>query len=115
MLGLKTEENLNRQLVGEEYIENDYVFKRKNGELFRPDYVTRVFIRTVKKAGLGHITFHALRHSTASILYDKGWEVKDIQTWMRHKQVSTTMQLYIHISKMRKHIIASDLKDCFKP
>lgn len=30
---------------------------------------------------LQNVRFHDLRHSTASILYDKGWALKDIQEW----------------------------------
>ena len=57
--------------------------------------------------------FHDLRHSCASILYDKGWEIKDIQTWLGHADIETTANIYTHISKPRKEILAEDLRNTF--
>ena len=54
--------------------------------------------------------FHDLRHSCASILYYKGW---DIQTWLGHADIQTTANIYTHISKSRKEIIAKDLEHTF--
>lgn len=38
-----------------------------------------------------------------SILYDKGWELKDIQIWINHADIETTANLYTHISIL--HVI----------
>lgn len=75
LLNLKTKEAEHREFFGNEYIENDYIFKHEDGSLFRPDTVTRGFQRALEKAGLPKMRFHDLRHSTASIIYDKGWDV----------------------------------------
>ena len=48
--------------------------------------------------------FHGLRHSCASILYDKGWELKDIQTWLGHADIETTGGIYTHITQDRGKI-----------
>ncbi len=47
--------------------------------------------------------FHDLRHSCASILYYKGWKEKDIQEWLGHSDIGTTMGIYTHISNSRKN------------
>ncbi|MFR1179348.1 MAG: tyrosine-type recombinase/integrase [Opitutales bacterium] len=57
--------------------------------------------------------FHDLRHSCASILYDKGWALKDIQTWLSYANIQITVNIYTHISKTRKEILAKDLKNTF--
>ena len=57
--------------------------------------------------------FHDLRHSCASILYDKGWDLKDIQTWIGHANIKTTANIYTHITKNRKEILAKDLENTF--
>lgn len=53
------------------------------------------------------------QHSCASILYDKGWKEKDIQEWLGHSDIGTTMEIYTHISNSRKNILAKDLEGTF--
>ena len=51
----------------------------------------------MREFGYPNMTFHGLRHSCASILYEKGWSAKDIQLWLRHADYYTTMNIYTHI------------------
>jgi integrase len=67
----------------------------------------------LKKHGLKRIRFHDLRHSTASILYDKGWSLKDIQEWLGHADIETTGNIYTHISNSRKQMLSKDLEKTF--
>jgi len=60
--------------------------------------------------GISIIRFHDLRHSTASILHDKGWSLKDIQDWLRHADIETTGNIYTHISKSREQANAKSLE-----
>ena len=57
--------------------------------------------------------FHDLRHSCASILYDKGCESKDIQIWLGRADIETTADVYVHISNTRKNNIAKDIQYTF--
>lgn len=59
---LKQAETKNRQLFGNAYCENDYIFKWENGVPFTPDFVTKKFPKLLRKYGLPHIRFHDLRH-----------------------------------------------------
>jgi len=59
------------------------------------------FKRAVKNAGIPHITFHELRHSTASRLNEIGVDLATIQEYLDHVDARTT-QRYIH--KPRKNI-----------
>ena len=58
--------------------------------------------------------FHDLRHSTASILFDIGWDIEKIKCWLRHADIDTTSNIYLHISKERKKIMAEELKDLYE-
>ena len=82
-----------RHAKGLPYEENDYLFRYEDGRLYRPDYVTRAFERTARKCTLPRIRFHDLRHSTASLLFEKGWNVKDVQEWLGHSDVETTVNV----------------------
>jgi integrase len=113
LLKLREEQSANRKVFGSSYENSDYVFSWQNGRLYRTDYVTRAFKKVLKKHGLRVIRFHDLRHSTASILYDKGWELKDIQEWLGHADIETTGNIYTHISEQRKQATAKSLEKTF--
>ena len=90
-----------------------YIYVNEIGELIRPDYISGEFPVLLKKNGLRHIRFHDTRHSTASILYDKGWSLKDVQEWLGHADIETTGNIYTHISIQRKQATAKSLEKTF--
>lgn len=80
---------------------NEYVF---TNPLTHDKYknVDSSFIRLVKKSGIKHITFHELRHTTASRMNEMGIDLATIQEYLDHKDPRTTRR-YIH--KPRKNIL----------
>lgn len=44
---------------------------------------------------------HTIRHEYASILYEAGIDVKEAQQLLGHAQISTTMDIYTHISESK--------------
>ena len=85
-----------------------------DGRLFRPDYVTRGFQRALRSHGLPSMRFHDLRHSTASILFDKGWQLEDVKNWLGHADIETTSNIYLHYGRCRKIMLAEGMKDMLK-
>lgn len=114
LLKQKERQDANREMFGNAYIESDYIFVWDDGKQYRPDYLTRGFQRAVARHGLPPLRFHDLRHSTASILYEKGWGLKDIQEWLGHADIETTGNIYTHISKLRKEAVGKDLANTFQ-
>ena len=53
------------------------------------------------------LSFHAFRHTHASILLNAGLPYKEIQTRLGHSQISITMDTYSHLSKDNKKIATS--------
>lgn len=114
LLKLKEKQDGYREVFRECYHESDYVFTLEDGTLIRPDSLTRHFEKILKKNGLKSMRFHDLRHSTASMLFDLGWDIKAIQTWLRHADIETTGNIYTHISSERKRIMSTELDDFIK-
>lgn len=56
-----------------------------------------MFDRLLKSAGLPHMHFHDLRHSTASILLSMGVNPKVIQELLGHSEMSITLGTYSHL------------------
>ena len=63
----------------------------------------------LKKNDMPHIRFHDLRHSSAGFLKRLGFDLKDIQAWLRHKDIQTTMNIYLSLDMEAKTNIADKL------
>lgn len=109
LVKLKHEEEKNRKLFKKSYWESDYIFKWPDGKPFAPDYVSQHFAAVIKHKGMKHITFHGLRHSCASVLVNQGMTPKDIQEWLGHSDVRTTMNIYGHIDAARKKVVGETI------
>lgn len=113
LLKVKAEQKAYKKAFGKEYQNNDYIFKWPDGKLYRPDYITKEFQKVLAKNNFPKMRFHDLRHSCASVLYDKGWQLKDIQAWLGHADIQTTANVYTHISNSRKNDMAIDIQHTF--
>ena len=90
-----------------------YLFCHEDGSVWRPDCLTRTFQRQLARLGLPKMRFHDLRHSTASILFDRGWSLEDVKNWLGHADIETTSNIYLHYGRTRKVLLANDLIGMF--
>ncbi len=77
------------------------------GSLYRPNMVSDSFAALLKKHGLRKIRFHDIRHSCASLLWKNGVNLKLIQEWLGHSDISTTMNIYAHLDTTTKDVSAA--------
>ena len=76
---------------------NDYIFYRIIGIKLNEDYVSKKFKVAVRDSGLNdNIHFHALRHSFASRLIQKGVSLFVVKELLGHEDIKTT-QIYSHL------------------
>lgn len=106
-LSLRADQERNRRLMGKDYVQTDYVFCWPDGRPFTSDYVSHRFSQLLKKYGLPHIRFHDLRHSCASFFINQGCDLKQVQEWMGHSDISTTANIYGHLETQRKNAMAA--------
>ena len=81
------------------------------GKIITPTNLSNSFARLIKRNHLRYLRFHDLRHSCASNLYAMGYDLKDIQEWLGHSSISTTANLYIHLSFKEKVKLANRLNE----
>ncbi len=93
----KTKCLANRLRMGQAYTVTDYVIVHPDGKPIYPEYVSQMFTKLQKKAGLPKCRFHDLRHLCASIMLMQGVNVKVAQEHLGHKDISTTMNIYSHV------------------
>ena len=60
----------------------------------------------LKAHGLKHHHFHALRHTFATRSIERGFDAKTLSEMLGHKNVKTTLQLYVHPTMHHKRRIA---------
>lgn len=101
---IKSQDLENQRIYKEMYSRKhkEYIYKKNNGVRVLPDYVTKTFTKLLKKNGFKKIRLHDLRHSFGSFLYSSGLQMKDIQEWLGHANISTTMDIYTHTSIKNK-------------
>ncbi len=109
LINLKNEQDKNRMIFGDCYTENGYVFTKEDGTVFYPSYPTHELQKCLKRNNLPHIRWHDLRHTTASLLILKGWQMKEISEWLGHADIGTTMNIYGHIDMEHKRELGNTL------
>ena len=110
----KSKQDGHKLIQPHDYVDEGYVCTSPDGRLLRPDYVSKHFGLLLEKNDMPSIRFHDLRHSSANYLKYLGFDLKDIQTWLRHKDIQTTMNIYVNLDMEAKNEIANSLNDKFK-
>jgi integrase len=74
-----------------------YVFANDSGGPLHPGTVYHALQDVLAAAGLPRVSFHALRHSYASLLLAQGVHPRVIMEALGHSQISLTMNTYSHV------------------
>ena len=116
LLDLRNKQEENKKFAGNVY-DNDYseyVCVNELGNILMPNYVTKKFKELLQANGLRVIRLHDLRHSCASLLLHLGYNMKDIQLWLGHGDIGTTMNIYAHIEASRKISMLDGIQNAVK-
>ena len=66
--------------------------------LTKQNFRLREWLPLLKSAGLGPMPFHALRHTTATLLLHQGVSPRVVQERLGHASVGITLDLYSHVT-----------------
>mgnify|MGYP004470248731 FL=1 len=89
---------------------NDYLFTSRNGNLVTPRNFAKSLSGIYNRAGINKSGAHILRHTFASMLFEKGVDIKIISKLLGHSRVEITYNEYVHLFKAQE-ISAIDLLD----
>jgi integrase len=83
---------------GSLYQDQKIVFAGESGGLINPSNLRqRFFTPLLEREELPHITFHDLRHTCASLLFQRNVHPKIVQEPLRHASVAITLDTYSHL------------------
>lgn len=74
------------------------IFASVTGGHWTDNGIRRNVLRpTADAAGVPWAGFHTFRHTTASLLFDAGRNVKHVQEWLGHSDLGLTLRTYVHL------------------
>lgn len=94
----KTWQKKNKLKYGEFYHDSDYVCTKENGQLTTPNSCKWSGRNLRVKLGI-EFNFHSLRHTHATLLLERGADLKDIQSKLGHSRSAITMDTYSHLTE----------------
>jgi len=87
-----------RLRLGGLYRDQGLVFAGETGSIINPSNLrSRSFGPLLERAGVPRITFHDLRHTCASLLFQKNVHPKLVQELLGHASVAITLDTYSHM------------------
>lgn len=81
---------------------NHSVFSNEYGERLVNSTILRWNKKIAEKQGLKTIGLHGFRHTHASLCFEAGLTMQDVKDRLGHSNISTTMDIYTHVTKSRK-------------
>jgi len=78
-----------------------------------PDQLTKTWRETVDGLGIGDLRYHDLRHSYATVLIQRGMNIKDISGALGHAKTSTTLDIYAHQTERLSELLSRETDAAF--
>lgn len=111
---LKAQQEANKREYGDKYHDSDFVCVWPDGRIILPGYVSHNFKKLLAKYDLPEIRFHDLRHTAGSLLLAQGVNIKQIQEFLGHADVTTTLNIYTHTDEEAKKETAAAMGKVLK-
>ncbi|MGT2800971.1 integrase [Streptococcus phage Javan290] len=79
-----------------------FMFESENGSHLSSSLPRKWLLQILKGTPLRPITIHQFRHTHASLCFEAGMTLKQVQYRLGHSDLKTTMNIYTHITKQAK-------------
>ena len=84
--------------TGIKFTNDRLLFCEYNGKPLKPNTVSQHWTRLLQRLNYPRVRFHDLRHTHASWMLKKGISPKVIQERLGHSTISTTLDIYSHVT-----------------
>ncbi len=114
LVGHRVRQDAERLAAGERWVDTGLVFGASTGRPLDPANVNKAFAGLIAEAGVPRIRFHDLRHSCATLLYELGVSIENIQDVLGHSTPVVTKLLYVDGSEKVHRGAADRLGELFE-
>lgn len=105
---LKIKRDQTKEVFGEQYIDEDFVFCDHFGDPYKSGLVIKRMRAACHKIGIEDKKFtpHTFRHTHTTNLIEGGVSPKDVQERLGHATINTTLGIYAHVTqKSRDQVV----------
>lgn len=88
-----------------------FVFEREYNIPIRLPYPNERLNILIENGQLHPITVHGLRHTHASLLFESGANIKEVQERLGHSDIAMTMNIYTHLTNSVKEATVEKFKN----
>ena len=99
--------------AGELYNDSGFIVTNQTGGYIEPRTFKDYYDEILEASGLGHYTFHALRHTFATRAMEQGMDAKTLSTLLGHYSVAFTLDTYTHVLDSQKQEEMKLMEDLF--
>lgn len=78
--------------------EDQFLFTDKFNHIYKTQAPNACLRHLIAKYDLPFITIHGFRHTHASLLFESGASIKEVQERLGQKDVKTTLNIYAHVT-----------------
>ncbi|AFS14120.1 MULTISPECIES: site-specific integrase [Mycobacterium] len=105
---LKTHQRAEALALGVSWSDDRLVAVHEDGRPVRRDWYSDTFDRLRERAGLRRITLHGLRHTSVSLMFDRGVAPHVVAAWHGHSP-EVALRIYTHVKAAELHAAGSAL------
>ena len=95
----------------QEFPNTEYVVCQPDGKPYTPDAFSRKFQPFLQRNHLPHIRLHDIRHASATMMIEHGVDIKTVQSRLGHSDISTTLNIYSHMTEKMNRNAADKLDE----
>jgi integrase len=110
----RTRQAEERRAAADAWEDHGLVFTTEIGTPLEPRNVLRRFELLARRAGLGGVHLHTLRHSAASFLLAAGTHTKVVQEHLGHSSYAITADIYSHVGPAQQREAADRLDQALR-
>ena len=81
-------------MLANKWENENWLFTKWNGKAMYPTTPSKWFREFLKRKGIPHISFNALRHLSATLLISMGVPLKNVSSRLGHADIRTTANIY---------------------
>lgn len=102
LLEQKKRQSEQKNKYNDVYLDNDLVFANEIGDFIEQRTFMEKYHDFLAKYDITDIRFHDLRHTFASLLIESDVSMKVVQELLGHSTITTSMDIYTHVSDKKK-------------